>query len=77
MKSIRRCQHIVTLFLLIFIIGIVALVVKINTQASYFMTFSDNYKLGKVYDRSGDVLFDGSGGKDLISLIITAFRQVL
>lgn len=64
MKSIRRCQHIVTLFLLIFIIGIVALVVKINTQASYFMTFSDNYKLGKVYDRSGDVLFDGSGGKD-------------
>ncbi len=64
MKSIRRCQHIMTLFLLAFIAGIVALTVRINKQAPFYMSHSENYKLGNVYDRNGDVLFDGSGNGD-------------
>lgn len=61
MKSIRRCQHIMTMFLLVFIIGTVALVVRINKNAAFYMSHSDNQHLGNVYDRNGDVLFDGSG----------------
>lgn len=63
MKSIKRCQHIITVFLLIFIAGAVALTVRINKDAPFYMTHSDNYELGKVYDRRGDVLFDGAGGQ--------------
>ncbi len=61
MKSIRRCQHIMTLFLLAFIAGIISLTVRIDKQAPFYMSHSDNYKLGKVYDKNKDVLFDGSG----------------
>ena len=61
MKSIKRCQHIITIFLALFIVGIILLVIKINKQADFYMMNSDKYSLGKVYDRTGDVLFDGSG----------------
>ena len=61
MKSIKRCQHIITVFLALFIVGIILLVIKINKQADFYMMNSDKYSLGKVYDRTGDVLFDGSG----------------
>lgn len=61
MKSIKRCQHIITLFLSIFLVGMVVLVVKINREASFYMMNSDDHRLGMVYDRKGDVLFDGSG----------------
>lgn len=61
MKSIKRCQHIITLFLFIFIVGMVTLVVKINREASFYMMNSDDHQLGMVYDRNGDVLFDGQG----------------
>ena len=61
MKSIRRCQHIITLFLLIFIAGMAALVIKINREAPFYMMNSDHHELGMVYDRNGDVLFDGQG----------------
>ena len=61
MKSIKRCQHIITLFLLIFIAGMTALVVKINKEASFYMMNSNKHMLGMVYDRNGDVLFDGMG----------------
>ncbi|MCQ2491223.1 MAG: ABC transporter permease [Ruminococcus sp.] len=61
MKSIRRCQHIITLFLSIFLVGIIVLIVKINREASFYMMNSDDRRLGMVYDRKGDVLFDGSG----------------
>lgn len=64
MKSIKRCQRIITLFLFIFIIGMIILVVKINKNAPFYMTHSANYKLGMVYDKNGSVLFDGIGGKD-------------
>ena len=61
MKSIKRCQHVITLFLIIFIVGMIALIVKINREASFYMMNSDDHRLGMVYDRNGDVLFDGSG----------------
>lgn len=61
MKSIRRCQFLITLFLLAFIIGMAVLVVRVNRESPFYMTYSDNYKLGMVYDRHGDVLFDGTG----------------
>ena len=61
MKSIKRCQHIITLFLIIFIVGMIALIIKINREASFYMMNSDDHRLGMVYDRKGDVLFDGSG----------------
>ncbi|MDE7363816.1 MAG: ABC transporter permease [Ruminococcus sp.] len=63
MKSIKRCQYVITLFLLVFIAGMVALVLKIDKNAPFYMTHSSNYKLGMVYDRKGGVLFDGSGKK--------------
>lgn len=59
MKSIRRCQQVITVFLLIFIAGMIALVLKINKNAPFYMSHSPNYKLGMVYDRKGEVLFDG------------------
>lgn len=61
MKSIRRGQRIMTLFIILFIAGMVVLVVKIHSESSYYMSNSDDQVLGKVYDRSGDVLFDDSG----------------
>ncbi|MBR3760065.1 MAG: ABC transporter permease [Ruminococcus sp.] len=61
MKSIKRCQRLMSLVLILFIIGMVALVVKIYRESSFYMINSDDLSLGKVYDRNGDVLFDGSG----------------
>lgn len=61
MKSIRRTQSVITLFLLVFIGGMALLVYKINKEAPFYMMHSDNHQLGKVYDRNGDVLFDAAG----------------
>ena len=61
MKSIKRCQHIITLFLLLFIAGMAALVIKINRQAPFYMMNSEHHELGMVYDRNGGVLYDGLG----------------
>ncbi len=60
MKSIRRCQHIMSLFLVLFIAGMVTLVIKIQRESAFYMMNSDKHVLGMVYDRNGDVLFDGS-----------------
>lgn len=61
MKSIRRGQRMITLFIILFIAGMIALVVKIQKESSFYMMNSDNLVLGKVFDRNGDVLFDDSG----------------
>ncbi len=60
MKSIKRCQFVISLFIVVFILGMAALVVKIQREASFYMMNSGNHELGMVYDRNGDVLFDGS-----------------
>lgn len=61
MKSIRRCQRIITLFILCFIAGMAVLVWKINKESPFYMMHSDKHQLGMVYDRTGGVLFDGLG----------------
>lgn len=63
MKSIRRGQRMMSLFIIIFIAGMTALVVKIHKEADFYMTNASEQVLGKVYDRSGDVLFDDSGAQ--------------
>lgn len=60
MKSIRRCQHLISLFLLLFIAGMAGLVFKIQHESPFYMMNSDNHELGKVYDRNGEILFDGN-----------------
>lgn len=64
MKSIRRCQHIMSLFLVLFIAGMIALVVKIQREAPFYMMNSDEHELGIVYDRKGEILFDGTEASD-------------
>ncbi|MCM1132302.1 MAG: penicillin-binding transpeptidase domain-containing protein [Ruminococcus flavefaciens] len=64
MKSIKRCQKIMTVFLFAFILGMAGLVFKIIKNAPFYMTHSSNYELGMVYDRNGGVLFDGMGKGD-------------
>ncbi len=44
-----------------FIIGMAVLVLKIQREAPFYMMNSDHHELGFVYDRKGDVLFDGTG----------------
>ncbi len=61
MKSIRRCQHLISLIIVLFIAGMAWLVFKIQREAPFYMMNSDRHELGMVYDRNGDVLFDGSG----------------
>lgn len=64
MKSIRRCQLLISVLIILFIAGMAVLVVKINREASFYMMNSDNHELGMVYDRNGDVLFDGTEKND-------------
>lgn len=61
MKSIKRSQYIISLFIIVFIAGMTALVIKIRTEAGFYMMNSDEQVLGMVYDRNGGVLFDGTG----------------
>lgn len=67
MKSIKRCQLVITLFLLAFIGGMAVLTARIYKDAPFYITHSDNYRLGVVYDRSKDILFDGTGRHELPS----------
>lgn len=63
MKSIRRGQRMISLFIILFIVGMVVLVVKIQKESAFYMMNSDKQILGKVYDCRGDVLFDDSGAE--------------
>ena len=61
MKSIKRTQRITSLVILLFILGMAVLVFKLVHESSFYMMNSDKHELGFVYDRTGDVLFDGTG----------------
>ena len=61
MKSIRRTQRIISLLILLFIAGMALLIAKLVHESSFYMMNSDTHELGLVYDRSGDVLYDGTG----------------
>ena len=62
MKSIRRCQRVISIVILFFIVGMAGLVIKIQRESPFYMMNSDSHELGKVYDRNGEVLFDGTSG---------------
>lgn len=40
--------------------GLAGLVFKIQRESPFYMMNSDNHELGKVYDRNGEILFDGA-----------------
>ena len=61
MKSIKRTQRIISLIITLFILGMAILIFKIIHESSFYMMNSDKHELGFVFDRSGDVLFDGTG----------------
>jgi len=61
MKSVKRSQRLLTFVLLVFIACMVMLVLKIQKEASFYMSHNSKKSLGYVYDRNGDVLFDGTG----------------
>ncbi len=61
MKSIKRTQRIISLVILFFVLGMAVLVFKLIHESSFYMMNSDKHELGFVYDRKGDVLFDGTG----------------
>lgn len=61
MKGIKRCQYLISLFVILFIIVMAVLVIKIRTEAKFYISNSDKQILGMVYDRNGGVLFDGTG----------------
>ncbi len=67
MKSIRRGQHLITLMLLAFLIGMGVLIYKLQKEADFYISHSSRVTLGCVYDRSGDVLFDPEATKDTYS----------
>ena len=46
--------------MLIFLVGIVLLVVKIQMEASFYISNSGSRDLGYVYDCNGDIIFDDS-----------------
>lgn len=58
MKSIKRGERLTILLIILFLIGMVVLVVKIVTQATFYMSHSNNVNIGCIYDRNGDKLFD-------------------
>jgi len=64
MKSIRRGQHLITLMMLAFLIGMGVLIYKLQTEAAFYFSHSSKVTLGCVYDRNGDVLFDPDADKD-------------
>ena len=47
MKSIRRCQHIISFIIVMFIIGMIILVLKIYNEATFYMMNSDYHALAK------------------------------
>ncbi len=58
MKSLRRGSILIGIFISVFVLGMVALVAKIQLEASFYIINSNKSTLGIVYDKDGDVLFD-------------------
>lgn len=58
MKSLKRGRNLITLMMLIFLIGMVALIVKIQMEASFYISNSGSRDLGYIYDCNGNIIFD-------------------
>ncbi len=64
MKSIRREQHLITLLLLAFLVGMGVLLYRLQKEAAFYISHASTTSLGLVYDRKGDVLFDPKASKE-------------
>lgn len=58
MKNLNRCQTLIWLMLIVFLIGMIILFTKIQFEASYYIVNSNSKSLGYVYDRYDDIIFD-------------------
>lgn len=58
MKSLKRGKNLITFMMLIFLAGIIMLIVKIQMEASFYISNSGSRDLGYVYDCNGDIIFD-------------------
>ena len=58
--SMRRAGRLTSLLLFAFLAGLVYLSYVLVTQSPYYMAKSGSTGFGVVYDRTGDVLFDGT-----------------
>lgn len=59
-KSVLRAGHFTWLLILLFLMALGYLAYTLVTEASYYMAMSGRAEYGIVYDRKGDVLFDGT-----------------
>ena len=59
-RSMRTAGRLTSLLLAAFLIGLFYLAYVLVSQSSYYMAKSGSTGYGTVYDRSGDVLFDGT-----------------
>ncbi|MCM1226251.1 MAG: penicillin-binding transpeptidase domain-containing protein [Clostridium sp.] len=58
MKSLKRGRNLISVIILLFLSGIVMLIVKIQTEASFYISNSGSRDLGYIYDCNGDIIFD-------------------
>ena len=58
MKSLKRGKNLITFMMLVFLAGIIMLIVKIQMEASFYISNSGSRDLGYVYDCNGDIIFD-------------------
>lgn len=63
-QSIRRGERLTIIILVLFFIGMGILVFKIVKESSFYMSYSNDVTLGKVYDRNGQILFDPEASLD-------------
>lgn len=59
-KSVLRAGHFTWLLMLLFLVALGYLAYTLVTESAYYMAMSGAAEYGIVYDRKGDVLFDGT-----------------
>ncbi len=59
-RSVLRAGHATSLLIVLFLAALGYLTYTLLTEASYYVAMSGTADYGIVYDRTGDVLFDGS-----------------
>ena len=60
MKSLKRGSNLITLMISLFIVGLCILLTKMILEAPFYVSHSSEADLGFVYDRNGEILFDGN-----------------
>ena len=59
-SSVRYAGRLTSLLLAAFLLGLIYLTYVLVTQAPFYMSKAGRAGYGTVYDRKGDVLFDGT-----------------